>query len=111
MAHPYLGQLQDLLGDSGLNSSEIVCKHFFSGAAAYSNGKIIASLSPKGLAFKLSESRCNEVLAEGLAVPLRYFNKSPVKRGYVLFPDNDRLKSDETRRYFLECISTSAGDE
>ena len=110
MAHPYLGQIQDLVSDVDFGDSDIECKHFFSGAAAYTNGKIIASLSSKGLAFKLSESRCTEVLSEGLAIPLRYFEKSPIKRGYVLFPDKDQLRWVEMEGLFRESVSTSAKD-
>lgn len=104
MAHPYLEQLQGLLRDINAGNSDIVCKHFFSGAAAYAHGQIVASLSPKGLAFKLSESRCNEVLSNDVAVPLRYFENSPVKRGYVLFPDYRDLEKGEIARYFQECV-------
>lgn len=107
VAHPYLKEIRDLLAEVGLGDSELECKHFFSGAAAYANGKIVASLSPKGLAFKLSEHRCSEVLTGGLAIPLRYFDKSPVKRGYVLFPDKNGLSKDELRSFFRECILTS----
>ncbi len=108
MAHPYLKEIRDLLAEIGLDDSDLECKHFFSGAAAYANGKIVASLSPKGLAFKLSEHRCNEILSQGIAIPLRYFDKSPVKRGYVLFPDKNRLSKDELKDCFRECILTSA---
>lgn len=108
MAHPYLDQIQELVNDIDLGNSEVVCKHFFSGAAVYANGKIVASLSPKGLAFKLTESRCAEVLSEGLANPLRYFEKSPIKRGYVLFPDKDQLRKEEVEGFFQECVLTSA---
>ena len=110
MAHPYLGQIQELLSELDFGDSDIVCKHFFSGAAAYANGKIVASLSPKGLAFKLTESRCAEVLSEGLAVPLRYFEGSPVKRGYVLFPDKNLLGKRELECFLRECVLTSTQD-
>jgi hypothetical protein len=108
MAHPYLSQLQELVVSAGVDDTGTVCKHFFSGAALYAHGKIVASLSPKGLAFKLSGSRCESVLSEGVAVPLRYFENSPVKQGYVLFANIDQLKNDDIRRYFLESISVAA---
>jgi TfoX/Sxy family transcriptional regulator of competence genes len=110
MAHPYLGQIQELVSEFDFSDSDIVCKHFFSGAAVYVNGKIVASLSPKGLAFKLTELRCTEVLSEGLAVPLRYFEGSPVKRGYVLFPDKNQLGKEELERFLRECVLTSTQD-
>ena len=110
MAHPYLNQIQELVSDIDLGDSDIVCKHFFSGAAIYANGKIVASLSPRGLAFKLSELRCAEVLSDGVAIPLRYFEKSPIKRGYVLFTDKDQLREVEIEGFFRECVLASAQD-
>ncbi len=111
MAQPYLDQIRELVNDIDLSDPAVVCKHFFSGAAVYANGKIVASLSPKGLAFKLTESRCAEVLSEGSAIPLRYFEKSPAKRGYVLFPDKNQLRREEIEGFFKECVSNSAQDE
>ena len=81
-----------------------MCKHFFSGAAVYLNGKICASLSPKGLAFKLSEERSAELIRQGKAIPLQYFEKSPVKKGYVLFPEAGQLSPIEIAAYFNECF-------
>jgi len=107
MAQPYLNQFQEIVSDAGLGDAGLVCKHFFSGAALYARGKIIASLSPNGLAFKLSDARCEEVLSEGVAVPMCYFRKSPAKRGYVLYRDVDQLSTDVIRRYLQECIATS----
>jgi len=110
MAHPYFSQLQELVRDVGLGDSDIVCKHFFSGAGLYARGKMVATLSPKGLAFKLSKHRCDQVLSEGLAIPLCYFSKSPVKRSYVLFPDVAELSTEDLRGYFQECVLMSAQD-
>ncbi len=110
MAQPYLERLQQLLNDVDLGSSDVVSKHFFSGAAAYINGHIFASLTPKGLALKFPESRCKIILAKEFAEPLRYFDKSPVKRGYVLFPDYGKLEKNELKQYILEGKSAAAQD-
>ncbi len=110
MAQPYLGKLQQLLSDVDIESSDVASKHFFSGAAAYANGHIFASLTPKGLALKFPESRCKIILAIEFAEPLRYFVKSPLKRGYVLIPDYGKLEITELKRYFLESISSAAQD-
>ena len=59
MAHPYLEQLQILVRNIDRGDVELVSKHFFSGAALYADGKICASLTPAGLAFKLSQQRCD----------------------------------------------------
>ena len=88
MAQPWLSDLQALIDTSGLDG-DIVCKHFFSGAAAYRDGQIFMSLSPAGLALKLPEEDCADLINKG-AKPLRYFAKSPVKKGYAVLPDNIR---------------------
>ena len=110
MAKPYLERLQQLLNDVDLGNSDVVSKHFFSGAAAYISGHIFASLTPKGLALKFPESRCKIILVNEFAEPLRYFDKSPVKRGYVLFPDYGKLEINELKQYFLESKSSAAQD-
>lgn len=105
MAHPYLGQLIEIVRAVDLGDSDIICKHFFSGAALYADGKIIAFLSPMGLAFKLSNARCDELLSKGIAVPMCYSKKSPAKQGYVLFEDVGQLSTDNIRSYLQEGIS------
>ena len=110
MAHPYLEQLQNLIQDAKIGGSDVVCKHFFSGAAAYTHGKIFASLTPKGLALKFSDSRCSDLLRNDFAEPLQYFDNSPVKRGYVLFPEHTKFESKELEQYFRESMSSATHD-
>ena len=38
------------------------------------------------MAIKLSEETQDKLLKNNKAVPLRYFPKGPIKKGYVLFP-------------------------
>lgn len=64
---------------------DLKVKHFFSGAAAYINGKICMSLTPVGLAMKLPEGDRNRLLGEG-GKPLRYFPNGPVKKDYLVLP-------------------------
>ena len=88
MVESYRADLNTLIDRSGLSSPDragIECRHFFSGAAAYADGKIFMSLSPAGLALKLPEKRCADLLDAG-AGQLRYFAKSPIKKGYVVLP-------------------------
>ena len=77
------------------------CKHFFSGAALYAEGRICASLSPVGLAMKLPEETRDRLLADEKAVRLRYFPASPVKKDYVLFPNG---AAEGLRGYLKESI-------
>jgi len=107
MAHPYLKQLQDLVGAVNRGDVELVCKHFFSGAALYADGKICASLTPAGLAFKLSRQRCKDLIDSHIAVPLCYFEGAPKKTNYALFPELDELNSTSISAYFNECIENS----
>jgi TfoX/Sxy family transcriptional regulator of competence genes len=90
MAAPYLVDLKALIRclDSFLSlNNAIDCKHFFSGAAAFTNGTIFMSLSPKGLALKLPEDTRAKLMTEG-GSPLRYFPKAPIKKDYVVLPQN-----------------------
>lgn len=105
MAQPYLNTLNELVSHELAGHSGLLCKHFFSGAALYSNQKICASLTPAGFAFKLSEQRCLELIASAKALPLRYFEKSPVKQGYVLFPRTSSLSNQAISSYLKECLA------
>ena len=105
MAQPYLNTLEELVARVLPGISGLVCKHFFSGAALYSNMTICASLTPAGFAFKLPEQRCSELIASEKASPLRYFEKSPVKKGYVLFPNASSLSNAVVVNYLKECLA------
>ncbi len=88
MARQYLEKLQSLLHPltralpAGV---ALECKHFFSGAAAYAEGRICITLTTVGLALKLPEDGRAELTKEG-AKPLRYFANGPIKKDYVVVP-------------------------
>ena len=87
MAQPYLDQLEEKLSGWGLRrlrGVELECKHFFAGAALYANGKIVASLTPAGLALKLPEETRLALFRTRKAKRLRYFAKGPVKKDYAV---------------------------
>ncbi len=89
MAQPYLSDLEELVEQWVLIDDRVgplECRHFFSGAAVYREGAIIASLSPVGLAFMVPEAIRTRLIESGDARELRYFPKAPVKKDYVLFP-------------------------
>ena len=65
--------------------ADIECKHFFGGAAAYVNDRILMSLTNVGLALKLPERDRNSLMNEG-AKPLKHFPKAPAKKVYVVLP-------------------------
>ncbi len=88
MATIYVADLKALLGPTiaALPADVVVeVRHFFSGAAAYANGRICLSLTPAGLAMKLPDGDRAQLMTAGGA-PLRYFAKGPVKKQYVLCP-------------------------
>ena len=89
MAEPWLWELRSLLERAAPNLDPgvaIECKHFFSGAAAYADGKVFMSLTPAGLALKLPAEALLQLMEAG-ARPLRYFPKGPVKKEYVVLPE------------------------
>lgn len=105
MAQPYLDALKALVASEFSEVSGLMCKHFFSGAALYANKVICASLTPAGFACKLPEQRCSELILAGKASPLRYFEKSPIKKGYVLFPDNNKPTHAAQMAYLRESLA------
>ena len=89
MAKEYLDKLTALIdkATSGtFKNISLECKHFFSGAALYANGKICISLTPVGFAIKLSEESRNALLKQKGTKPLRYFPEGPIKKDYVILP-------------------------
>ena len=101
MAEPYFEMLSGKIVSLGLrDSDEIVleCRHFFSGAALYANGRVCASLTPAGFGLKLPAEIRNRLIEDGDGEELRYFEKAPVKKAYValsqsVVDDPERLKS------------------
>ena len=97
MAKEYLTRLKALL-EPTLRKLEpgvkVEIKHFFSGAAAYADGRICITLTPAGLAMKLPEISRAKLLKSG-AKALRYFPKAPIKKDYLVLPPsirNDKRK-------------------
>ena len=89
MSLAYLEQLTALIkqATSGrFKGVKLECKHFFSGAAVYAEGRICMSLTPVGFAIKLPEASRNFLIDEKDAKPLRYFPKGPIKKDYVVLP-------------------------
>ena len=88
MAQEYLDRLNALIGrlpSGSLKGVKLECKHFFSGAAVYANGRICMSWTPVGFAMKLPET-VRSVLVRRGAKYLRYFPKGPIKKDYVVLP-------------------------
>ena len=101
MEEPYFSQLKQILEALNITEATLECKHFFSGAALYANGKNCASLGPAGFSLKLPECRRLVLIGDGLESEFRFFPKGPVKREYVLLADrvvNDEMALNEVLR-------------
>jgi hypothetical protein len=69
-----------------LKGVKLECKHFFSGAAVYADGRICMSWTPVGFAIKLPETLRSALMNQQGAKCLRYFPKGPIKKDYVVLP-------------------------
>ncbi len=107
MAKAYLERLSALIqqmSGEGFNAADIECKHFFSGAAGYVNGKIFMSLTPAGLALKLPPQSRNMLLQKKGARELLYFPKGPIKKDYVVLPDRIRNDRRELQHWVIASV-------
>ena len=99
--------LETLVGGMGNALSRDVtmdCKRFFSGAAAYANGRIFMSLTSVGLAVKLAEPDKEALMRMG-GTALQYFPKAPVKKAYVVVPENLAANTDLLKPWLARSIS------
>lgn len=89
MAKEHLEQLAALIRQATSGSFKGVtleCKHFFSGAAVYANGRICISLTPVGFAIKLAEASRSILMKQKGVKQLQYFPEGPIKKDYVVLP-------------------------
>lgn len=75
----------------------------FNGAALHAGGVPCASLSPVGLAFRLPPDEAAALIRAGRAMPLKYFAKSRVQKGWALFENPG--PAAELEDYFLGAIA------
>lgn len=104
MVKKYLDPLSELMkkiDSTKFKNIDLKCKHFFSGAAVFANGKICITLTPSGLAMKLPEKHRNQLLKNKDAKPLHYFPGSPIKKEYVVFP-KDIKNNLRSLRYWVK---------
>jgi hypothetical protein len=107
MAKVYYEKLSNLLKELDIKNEvkkPIAVKHFFNGAALYTNQRICASWSPVGLSFKLPEQEVDKLIKSGKAIPLKYFPKGYIKKGYALFENPDNVKSKKWKKYLITSI-------
>lgn len=107
MAEPYLTRLNELIGRLVLEADLVAAvrsRHFFSGAAAYIDGKIFMTLTPVGLALKLPQADCSSRFADG-AKPLQHFPNAPIKKNYVILSKTQISNRDKFTRWVLAGIT------
>ena len=112
MAKEYLNRLAALMKEATarrFKDVDLECKHFFSGAAVYVNGKICMSLTPAGFALKLPDRAREKLKKEHRAKPLRYFPKDPIKKDYVVLPKRMVNDVKVLRHWVKVCIDHVAG--
>ena len=107
MAKVYYEKLSNILTELDIKrevAKPMEVKHFFSGAALYVNQSICVTWSPVGLAFKLPGKEADKLISSGKALPLKYFLKGHVKKGYALFENPDDENLQQLRRFFLKAV-------
>ena len=105
MAKEYFDKLSKLVDEIKISEeigSQLEVKHFFSGAALYVDGTIRVTWSPVGLAFKLPEPEVRELIINRKAIPLKYFPKGNIKKGYALFANPKLGNPNHWKTYFLK---------
>jgi len=107
MAKIYFEKLDHLIKQLNLEpdiQQKTEVKHFFSGAALYIDGKICASWSPTGLAFKLAIEDVEKLINNRKAIPLKYFPKGHIKKDYAVFELPEEKKPEYWKKYFMEAF-------
>ncbi len=107
MTGDFVARLEQLIASMGRPLPAGVtmeCKRFFGGAAAYADGRIFISLTPVGLALKLAEAGRDALMRLG-GTPLRYFPKAPVKKAYVIVPENLAASPDLLKPWLVRSVA------
>jgi TfoX/Sxy family transcriptional regulator of competence genes len=111
MVAAHLDALRSLLARATLGFNRgiaVECKHFFSGAAAYANGRIFMTSTSVGVALKLPQESRAELTRRG-AKPLRYFPQGPIKKDYVIVPVGMTRDIDALSPWVIKSILFSQG--
>ena len=107
MSRDFTAALETLIGGMGnaLPAGVAVdCERFFGGAAAYADGRIFISLTPAGLAVKVAGADREALMRMG-GTPLRYFPEAPVKKAYVVVPENLAANTDLLKPWLARSVS------
>lgn len=83
---------------------EISFKSVFGARAAYADNQIFSTFGKFGFALKLPDDVCSQLFSEGLAVPLKYFDKGHVKRNYAVLQVDDPTMNSRLRRLIADSV-------
>lgn len=115
MAKEFQQKLRALLEQIDFDDDfDIQVKPFFGGAAAYTNGRIFLSLTKVGFAAKLSAAERQALLQVDGAKKLQYFPNAPIKKEYVVLPDemlDDTTILREWVMKSLDYVTSASGKE
>ena len=112
MAEPFLERLSQIvagLEPLPIDGVTLECKHFFSGAALYANGKMCASLGPVGFALKLAERHRQDLISAGKGEEFRFFPNGPIKRDYVLLSGSVIQDENELQELVVASVNFVLG--
>ena len=110
MVQEYLDKLEKIVDEALPSTDDLECKHFFSGAAVYVNGKIFCSYTPVGIAVKLPEAEREKLITSKKGTELRYFPKAPIKKGYVVLSSEIMKNLDELFFWIRKAIDFASRD-
>ena len=113
MAEPYVENLSAMIDRLELSVDKVgqlECRHFFSGAALYANGKICASLTPAGFGLKLPAEARMQLIETIDGAELRYFENAPVKKDYVALSKRVLQDDEWLRSLLLNSIEFVTGE-
>lgn len=113
MAESYVENLSAMIDRLELSVDKVgqlECRHFFSGAALYANGKICASLTPAGFGLKLPAEARMQLIETIDGTELRYFKNAPVKKDYVALSKRVLQDDEWLRSLLLNSIEFVTGE-
>lgn len=102
MVQKYVNMLSKIVENAvdNYSQSNLIVKHFFSGAAAYFENKIFCTYTPVGIALKLPQNEIIDLIHADRGSELRYFEKAPIKKDYVVISDEITNDPNELNHWF-----------
>ena len=103
MVQKYLDKLSKIVNEalSGkISKTDLLFKHFFSGAAVYAYDKIFCTYTPSGIALKLPSKEMVKLIKSDKGSELRYFVKSPVKKDYIVL-GSEIIENNDDLNYWI----------